>query len=254
MSGQGNGSREEAAEVRTPAEEAPAAEEAPPGLAGAVRDFVEAEGAAARRSRSRAIVVGVLASVLVFGYLWWLRSSLEDVIHPQAMAEFLSSSAVNAVPQLGEELEETLMEVAPRVAADLADGAVNGVPELGQLVENELDRAVEEMATFTAQQSAADLADLLAGAEGATPEARVEAAAAALVASMDAQLKQGRADAKGGKSRGEEATVLVSLQDAMASLERINARLGKLAARDQLTHQEQLEKRLIQSWMQMVKD
>ena len=92
-------------EAQAPDAQAPPAADTAWEVRLAVMAFIEGELEAARRARTRAVVVGILASTLVFGYLWWLRNSVEEVVQPQMMAEFLSSSAVNAVPGLGVELE-----------------------------------------------------------------------------------------------------------------------------------------------------
>ena len=139
---------------------------------------------------------------------------------------------------------------------ELINGAVRAVPDLGGALEAELGKAVEEMATFAAQQTAADLDAVLRETTGATPEARVDAAVEVLLGNFEYEMTEGGASAdkakkkkgKRGEARSNEPpTVIASLRSSLTALDRIDDRLKSLAERKDLSQQQNMEKQLIQS-------
>ncbi|HOX37431.1 MAG TPA: hypothetical protein PL033_05515 [Candidatus Brocadiia bacterium] len=101
-------------------------------------------------SNRTVILLGVVAFVVVFGYLHWLfRNYQQKVFNPKWIASTADEIAQAQLPALAGELEERLKEAAPDVAKSVVKNAIEGVPvlrqELQKATEEQLDKAVGQI-------------------------------------------------------------------------------------------------------------
>jgi hypothetical protein len=219
----------------------------------AMSEFLREEIARTIASFRRTLVIGALLVLVVLASLSKLTLTLQELTRPESVADLVTGISMTAVPRAGMAAESALLDAAPTLADALVDQIREAIPAVRTDIQGRLHELTQAMTQGAAAEMAVALGEELDRAKGASLQARMGAAADALVArldkAVDAETRPGSAtqDLPVGTDffRGFDA--------AAGELQSIKLGIERLAAGKGLTSQEKLERRLIETWLKFVR-
>lgn len=206
-----------------------------------------------RRGRYMFLVVGLLATGLVFFYMYWLHKEVKRTITPRGAAELVESYTREILPPLGQELSHSLKAAAPDVANELRTAFLNDVlPEIRSLGEEQLlsmageavvvaEAQMVETVTAIVREHKAEIREHALSDQTLGPNPLAQALEKALQLELDNRL-----------STRPEEPLYAQLEQSKRQLRALDEKLRALARKKDPNRVESLEKRLITSWMALV--
>ncbi|MCB9766436.1 MAG: hypothetical protein H6741_00365 [Alphaproteobacteria bacterium] len=210
-----------------------------------VERILEADLAAAREANQRSLFLGVVACLLIGGYLAWAASQLNRLLDPEGLAYAATGAAVEAVPQASDALRGVVVDGAPDIAVAATQTILDALPVYREALEAEMSPVIDEVTgvlAATAVQEMVKAADH-ENKEHAT-QAALQSAADAVVADLDLSLK----DALDQPTEEEGPTPRETIDKALEHLTTIDRGLQRIV-RGQGDPQ---ERELLLSWISLI--
>jgi len=191
-------------------------------------------------------IISAVLVVIVVLYTSWLGSQIKLLLDPEGLALTASGLVIEATPDVGAELEATLVDGAPEIAQSVSQSIIDAIPTFRMYVEEQLgpviDETAKEMAIAAVNQLSAKVAahEVIEGQETAE-------LANAIVTEFEAglELALDEADENGETPRER-------IEASLDSMEKIDRELKILARGRGLSDSQQKERDLLMGWLQLI--
>lgn len=213
-----------------------------------LRGFAIDELERARGTARRTLAIGMFLALFALGYLSWLRSAVASLVTPESLTDLATGVAMATIPKASAELESQLTSAAPALADSLANEAVDAIGYLRTRLESHVSDAVDTAARGAAADLAAGLRDEIAKTPKGDPAARTGKAVGALLAALDKTAAQQTSD----KDLVLGGEAFKGLNDSVRVVRKLDADLKSVLDGKKLSREQQLEKKLIQTWLAFV--
>ena len=111
-----------------------------------LRAYLATELTRARRGVTMTYTLGIVASLLLAGYMGWVLSFLnQNVLEPKSLAGLIGLQAQEKLPEIIDNTEAKLIDGADEFANTLSKRFVNTVPKIRQTGEQQIRRTYEEL-------------------------------------------------------------------------------------------------------------
>ena len=197
-----------------------------------------------KTTRITYIVMAVLV-LFVLCYVSWLGSQVKLLLDPEGLALTASGLAIESAPDIGEQLEATLVDGAPDIANWLSEQIVSAIPAFRVYIEEQVGPVVDETA---AEMVGAAVVSLSKKANDGALEGK---ATAELANALVAQFQSGLELAL-DEPNAEGETARQRIEASLATMKEIDRELRILAANRSLTSGQQKERELLIEWLQLI--
>ncbi len=222
-------------------------------------DYLKAETEDNLKSAKYGTIMFAILVVVVFGYFQWLKSALNDVMQPEALAISLVHEIDNKIPTMTESLETNIKDVLPRVAKYTMDTVVDkSIPAMRMQAEDYLGKHSDSLVEFTSQMGdevfVAVLRQKRDEIKAKNPAEGLEPDKAKLVTDLKAAIKLEMTSGlnqkltEGSEEDADQESAAAKLQKSQVALRNINARLNALAENNDPNRTQALNKRIIGAW------
>jgi hypothetical protein len=191
-------------------------------------------------------IVSAVLVVFVMLYTSWLGSRINLLLEPEGLALTASGLVQEATPQIGADLEATLVDGAPEIARSVSQSIVDAIPTFRVYVEEQLGPVIDTTAEEMAAAAVAKLSERVANHEMVEGRETAELANAIVDefrAGLDLALDEADEDGETPRER---------IEASLESLEKIDRELKILARGRSLTDTQQQERDLLMAWLQMI--
>lgn len=212
----------------------------------AVEGLLVAELAREKKSTQISYVVSAILVVVVILYTSWLGSRIKLILDPEGLALTASGLVIEATPDVGQELEATLVDGAPEIARYVSQSIVDAIPTFRLYLEEQLGPVVDKTAEEMAAAAVTKLSEKVAEQDVMEGQETAELANALLdefKLGLDYALDE--PDEKGETPR-ERITA------SLESLEKIDRELKLIARGRNLSDHQARERDLLMAWLQLI--
>ncbi|WOO43064.1 hypothetical protein [Rubellicoccus peritrichatus] len=115
-------------------------------------EFVEEQTKKAQRGVKTTYVLGIIAAVLIGGYLSFILYMERTFLNPQNLAYLIRLETEAAMPQLIRDTEDALVEKARSGAQSLSDEFIELVPRIAAAGKEQIDIAYQEQIPFLSEE------------------------------------------------------------------------------------------------------
>lgn len=212
----------------------------------AVEGLLVAELAREKKSTQISYVVSGVLVVVVILYTSWLGSRIQLILDPEGLALTASGLVIEATPDVGAELEATLVDGAPEIARMVSQSIVDAIPTFRLYVEEQLGPVVDKTAEEMAAAAVTKLSEKVAEQEVLEGQETAELANA-LVEEFEAGLEFALDEPdENGETARERITA------SLESLEKIDRELKLIARGRNLSDNQARERDLLMAWLQLI--
>jgi len=167
---------------------------------------------------------GGLLSIIML-YLFWASAQLNVLMDPEGMAEAATGLAIENIPQISQNLSDSIKEAAPRVAQQTSSEILELVPMYRSNLEGEIKPIIDEVSAILAEVSVQSALQSIEKTQSLSSmkEEAADAAAAAVMVQLDGVLLEAL------EQKGDDGvTPQESINKSLAELKRLDVELRKL--------------------------
>ncbi len=212
------------------------------GIEGLLLQELQKEQKATRLS----YIVSAVLVIFVLLYTAWLGSRITLLLDPEGLALSASGLVLEATPDVGADLEATLVDGAPELARSVSQSIVDAIPTFRVYVEEQLGPVIDTTAEEMAAAAVAKLSERVANHEMVEGQETAELANA-IVEEFEAGL-----DMALDEPDEEGETPRQRIEASLESLEKIDRELKIIARGRSLSGTQQQERDLLMAWLQMI--
>lgn len=216
-----------------------------------IREYLEAETEALRKSFKIGFVVLLLLALVMVGYFEWFKSQTAKFLAPDNISTMMVSEVRRNLPTARDQMSQSLRQAAPDVIRfviqTVVDEALPMVRDAAGALFKEYSRELAGFGTLAAVQSFEQIVqmsqtELAKAKETAEPGFYTpDLITAKLTKQIEAEL------AKRMNDRPEE-TAGTKIRESLNALHNINDRLKGMAGQKSLSRKDELGKKLITTW------
>ncbi|MCB9745368.1 MAG: hypothetical protein H6741_28005 [Alphaproteobacteria bacterium] len=115
-----------------------------------IEALLERDLAVAKEANQRALFTGVIACILIGGYLAWAAGQLSHLLDPEGLSYAATGAAVEAVPQASMAVRKAVVDGAPELAQTASRGLLETLPTYRVTLEEEMSPVIDEVAQVLA--------------------------------------------------------------------------------------------------------
>lgn len=124
-------------------------------------DFLNEETIRTRRGVSMTYSLGIVASILVAGYMFFILKFVNEAIEPRTLAGFVGMQAEETLPKVIENTEQALVGQANELAEQTSRDFIRLVPKFREQGVDFMDRALNEGIPYLSTEFSTIISDYI---------------------------------------------------------------------------------------------
>lgn len=206
-----------------------------------------------RGSLVRTQVGSVAVALLLCGYMIYLTSTFRKNLEPQAAATIAQGIASQKIEEQGPELASYVKREVPAYIRKAPDYALEQLPKFRQQIQTEVDNSIQKYAKESGDQLSAQIDKFLEENKEPVGELLKQGQDPKATEEINAKLKELFVQYMETTQVGGE-TLKAKLDSSLEMLNKVDARMKRLAEAKDLSPQEQSAKRAIAVLLKTVND